>query len=513
MTWHIVSKDWRQLWPFVTLVAAVQAADVAVQIALGHFGDPPALAVVGQVLPGVVWLVIALLIAAAVHQDVLPGVTQDWLARPIRRRDLLQAKVLFVVIAVHVPMFLADLTHGVSEGFVLRESASAAAVHTGLVMFVLDVPMFALATVTRSAIEMLVGVVAMWMVVLLGVGVGVAARGGAPPPFASTGMQWMTPAFWSLVAGMAAFVVVPLQYFRRATRQARLVVAGAVIVAPMLSFSSWSAAFGLQQQLSPDLSLARSIGISFDPATRTALLDGAEAATHTTLLPLRISGAEPDSIVASDRAIIRLADASRTVLFVGPTTGGRPRDDFRVRVGSTGEAYARQRVVLPESVYARVRSASVRAEVDYSLTLFQRDATATVAAANGSARLTAFGWCRTRVDGDGDEIEVGCLAMGPAPTCLAATLQDSMTGSRNPEHLACEPDYTPSRIRLFPGVMARFGGGVRFRDPQGLYRFPVDGSRVATAQVRLTSYRPAAHFTRHVVIPEIRPADWIVIDR
>jgi hypothetical protein len=43
---------------------------------------------------------VATLIAALVHQDGLVGVRQDWLERPIRRRDLFAAKVLFVVLAV-----------------------------------------------------------------------------------------------------------------------------------------------------------------------------------------------------------------------------------------------------------------------------------------------------------------------------------------------------------------------------------------------------------------------------
>jgi len=36
----------------------------------------------------------------------------------------------------------------------------------------------------------------------------------------------------------------------------------------------------------------------------------------------------------------------------------------------------------------------------------------------------------------------------------------------------------------------------------------VDSSQLDTAQVILKSYRPAAHFTRRLVIPDIRLNDW-----
>jgi hypothetical protein len=510
MTWHIFQKDCSQLWPLAVLVALAQAANVAIQIALGHFGEPPALAVVGQTFPYLVWLGVVLLIAATVHQDVLPGVTQDWLARPIRRRDLMCAKILFVLIAVHVPMLVADLTHSMLQGFTVAEGLSAAAIHTGLAIVVLDLPVFGIATLTRSVTEMLVSFLAMWLVVLLGVGVGVVARRGAPPPFASTGIQWMTPVFWSVVAGIAAVIVVPLQYFRRATKASRMVVAGAVLVAPTLSFSSWNAAFSFQQWLSPTPSLARSIVVRFDPApTDASAQSGAEAATNTALLPLLISSVEPDSIVASDRAVIRLLDQSGVVLFSGSTTGGRSRDDFHVRVGSEGAVHIRQRIVLPEKVYGRVRTAPVRAEVDYSLTLFHRDAVAVIAAKDGSTRSATFGWCRTRIDQDGDDVEVGCLNVGAGPTCVSAILEDTVTGRANPDRLSCAPDYVPFPLHLFPDALSQFSGGVKFRDPQGLIRFPVDGSQLANAYVRLRSYQPAAHFRRHIEVPELRPADWI----
>jgi hypothetical protein len=51
----------------------------------------------------------AFCIAAVVQLDAIPGVRQDWLVRPLERRNLLLAKLLFVVLAVLLPILATDL--------------------------------------------------------------------------------------------------------------------------------------------------------------------------------------------------------------------------------------------------------------------------------------------------------------------------------------------------------------------------------------------------------------------
>jgi hypothetical protein len=63
-------------------------------------------------------------------------------------------------------------------------------------------------------------------------------------------------------------------------------------------------------------------------------------------------------------------------------------------------------------------------------------------------------------------------------------------------------------MHLYPDVISQLTVGLRFRDPQGLMQYPVDGSRLAATRVRVTSYRPVAHFTRRLVIPDIHLSEW-----
>src|ERR1700674_4524461 len=106
---------------------------------------------------------IPLLIAAVVHQDAVPGARQDWLARPIQRKDLLLAKFLFVLLAVHGPMLLADLFRGLANGFSFGPSLAAALSRGLFVLVTFSVPLFAFASLTRNTMEAL----AVGLVVLL----------------------------------------------------------------------------------------------------------------------------------------------------------------------------------------------------------------------------------------------------------------------------------------------------------------------------------------------------------
>jgi ABC-2 type transport system ATP-binding protein len=48
----------------------------------------------------------------------------------------------------------------------------------------------------------------------------------------------------------------------------------------------------------------------------------------------------------------------------------------------------------------------------------------------------------------------------------------------------------------------------KLHDLQRLAKYPVDGSQLTDARVRLKAYEPVAHFMRHLVIADIRLGDW-----
>ena len=106
---HILAKDWRLLWPMVAFVTLIQICLGWVQYAWGYFGGVAAATHVLHPLTIAWFASITALSVAVVQQDAIPALDQDWLIRPLKRRDLLVAKLLFVALAVSVPMCAVDL--------------------------------------------------------------------------------------------------------------------------------------------------------------------------------------------------------------------------------------------------------------------------------------------------------------------------------------------------------------------------------------------------------------------
>jgi hypothetical protein len=315
----------------------------------------------------------------------------------------------------------------------------------------------------------------------------------------------MTPAYWAILACSAAAVIIQLQYFRRATKQSRRIVVGTVLLAPVLSVSTWVSAFTVQQRLSPKAPLAEPIRLAFAAEGGTVSWAAGGASSRTLLVPLRVSGLPADSVLVNDRADVRVAEPDGGTLYRGKTTPTLGYgNDFVVRTPHGGEVSTRQQIMLPERVSQRLRDRSVRMEIDYSLTVFDLTAAATIVAQDGDQRIAAFGRCRSQIDDDGDEIELGCLQSGPAPTCVSATLQSVTPGRENPTQWSCAPDYSPYHVQLYPDATGRFTMILKLPEVGQTHGSAVERSALDGAFVRVKSYQPAAHFTRRLVVPEVR---------
>jgi len=519
MIWRIFRKDWTLLWPLVAVVAALHAINAVIWLTLGFFGIRE-LTQIANIFPTGVLLGTGALIVAAVHQDVLPGDRQDWLVRPIARRDLVLEKLLFVLVAVNGPVLLVELAHGMALGFSFADAFSAALTRDVYLLLYFNLPVLGLAALTSSFIEAVGAFLAICVItVLIRIGI-IAVMGGNPriPAFATMGNGEMLFEFWNLIALAVAVVVIPLQYFFRATARARLVCLGALFLLPLAACIPWSAAFAFQGWLSADPAAGKAVTVAFDPGIgKIASQPGAQA--DAIWLPLRLSGLAPESIVLDNRAYLRIIGRDGTTLYSGLAIGepqmanraGAPPlsdDDLPVQRATGTDVLAHQLIALPHRVYERVRDRPVRVEMDYSLTLFHLQASDKIAAVNGDKRIAHLGRCRTQIDDDGDEIEISCLNTKGNVTCGAAFLENAVTGQRNPPYSFCSKYYPPITAHFIPDALSRFRGELHFRDPQGLAKYPVDGSQLANIRVALKTYTPVAHFTRHLTIPEIRLGDW-----
>lgn len=170
---HILRKDARRLWlPLgVTLVLlGVLAHDD------GWRSDSmPGLAEgwLNLLLP-LAW---ALLAALAVHEESLVGDREFWTTRPYRRTALAGAKVVSLLLAIHVPSFLADCAILLVRGFNPLEWMPQLLGKQLLLACWLTIPAAALATV--------VGSIAHFMLAALAIAAGAAFLGGTLDRFSA----------------------------------------------------------------------------------------------------------------------------------------------------------------------------------------------------------------------------------------------------------------------------------------------------------------------------------------
>src|SRR5262249_28576319 len=136
---HIFVKDVRALrWHIVLLLAMT--------VVFGYYLWPW-----GFVLS----LAQTYLMARVVHDDTLVGDRQFWITRPISWQALLAAKLLFLVIFVALPTFIADWA------VLWREGLAPASHVPGLLWrtaanSALWIPVVAMAAVTRNLVEFIV---------------------------------------------------------------------------------------------------------------------------------------------------------------------------------------------------------------------------------------------------------------------------------------------------------------------------------------------------------------------
>jgi thiol-disulfide isomerase/thioredoxin len=259
---HILRKDWRLLWPMVALVTVIQAAFEWV----GYFQDTPSAVVLLRPLILAWHIGIAALAAAAVLQDPVPGADQDWLIRPLKRKDVILAKLAFVALAVCVPMLVLNLAHAMALGSPLARSLGLILFKELYVFACFILPVMALASATRNMTEVILVGVILVIAYALSLTVGAYFMGAEWCPTCDTGISWLQHVMQHVEILFGAGAIVVLQYYRRRTDIARAL---AVLGALALVFVQlpWNAAFAVQAWLTGSSGAAAAISLEAGPRT------------------------------------------------------------------------------------------------------------------------------------------------------------------------------------------------------------------------------------------------------
>jgi hypothetical protein len=458
------------------------------------------------------------LTGAIVHLEPIPGVSQDWLARPIPRGALLLEKSLYVVVTVAGPILVANIFLGVANGFPLRSVLFHTTTYVLYLLFHIVLPIFALASVTRNMTEAFI--LGCGSAFIIGASLTLvefanSSSHGTIAAVMGSGVGWIGETVRLGLAGIAAAMILGVQYFRRKTFVARALMVGFGLLILGSQIFPWKTAFTIQERISGSANSAAHVQVAFDPAqarykspvnivSSPGRQRGGGENDANVFLPLRLMGVGDDEILLTDHADVQLMSPEGRPEYHGT---GETFEVMREELGSSRSTFY-EKIVFPGLVYREVKDRATQMQIEFSLTLFGLTHSYSVPALNGSERMPGWGWCETQLNEAGTAVELHCLQQGKGPICGAVFLENSITGERNPPRSMCRSDYAPYLDRPLPDSLERFGTILPFRDPTALAKYPVDGARLAQSHIVIRVYEPEEHFTRSLSIPQIKLQDW-----
>jgi hypothetical protein len=503
MIWHIFKKDLRLHWLFAAGVAALGWIGPLVVYRADHAGalsnqqqawSLMQLLIVGQLLAS------GILAATIVQSDALPGVRQDWLIRPIERRDLLLAKLLFVATLISGPVFIGDFVESLANSFSTGDALAASLLRGVCLLAAFYLPVLAFASITRNLTENIVAVV---IAVAICAGLDTLINMMLPlhwQRMGSSGIDWIVWFTFFLLAAAGAGTILALQYFRRRVVAARWLTAAFGLLGVMVASPPWQMAFAVQQRLSPHPGTASPVNLEFQPSLgryrEPSHNSGAgfryirREEGATVYLPIHISGLGADSVLRTD-----LLQATVNGVHLTPVIPPVVRD---------GASVTHALVFVPAPVYSQLRDQPVRLELNYSLTLLRLAESHAVPSLHDWQDVPGFGRCETILNKAGTAVDLHCLMNSSTPPCATFFLEHTPTGRRTPATVFCGGQYTPFYPLFEPDPWRRAEIGVPFN------AFVI-AAEAGESRVVMRFYGAMDHFTRHLEIPDVRLSDWVAM--
>ena len=454
----ILKKDLRSLLPLLTLTALLFLFDaIVVRLDLlplwSTWGNP-------------VLLVAFVVVIFSVFQlDSPASLTEDWLCRPLRKRELLGAKVVLVLAVIYLPHAIGTVIADVSRGFPAPEVLlDSVLLPDDLFLFLMPLLMF-IAIITRTFVQAFGVLFAIFVCVFV-----------IPTPFVrppdpldlaiyeelvTSGMIWLStlPArLASLALVLAGFWLV---YWRRNLALARalmFITVGVTVflfVLPM-GLMPWNSTFALQAASgpAPPVDAARITLNSTRACFPAATLAG--QSTDAVFVAARgglrqwdeeqLHDIDPDSVAFLTAIEARGLPLDWRVKLnyarADYSSGGVPLESLRpvsfITDHQGGGALAHS-WILPESMLRKLRGEQAQLKLTYWLTLLKPHEYS-VPTDGKRHTLPGIGWCSAKVDEPGNRIHVDCFSAITHPAQISAQLND-IPASRVYDSVNFAPDW------------------------------------------------------------------------
>jgi len=253
---HIFRKDAIRLWPQASVFLALLALNGWADRRYAPFEPPRPLSFLPFLLP----IACSVLLVALVHEEGLVGDGKYWLSRPIPRRQLLGAKILFALVFINVPLGLYQAAIIVAAGLPLSQNWINLLCLQLFFTAVDILPVTALAAVTKNMVQTIL--VALTTVALI---VAASSFDWSNNVNAAPDISWISSTIASAILALVAFAVLTLQYFRRATTLARLILTSAIPAVVLAAALPYAVQWAIQMRLSPQQVEPSAVRISWLP--------------------------------------------------------------------------------------------------------------------------------------------------------------------------------------------------------------------------------------------------------
>jgi hypothetical protein len=387
---HIFAKDVRHLWIEILISLALMVALVITlpvqwfpgmvygfSVSFSPRGGFTFLPSLLNILVPLSWWI---LISPLVHEERLVGDRQFWLTRPYQWKCLLAAKTLFVIGFVFLPLFIAQCVMLAISGFNPLQYLPGLLFNLLLIACLLILPLIALAAVTRNFARM--------TLVVLGVLLCVVSITWLASEFPGTHIETPFGDGLSLVVvACGCTVVVTLQYARRRSNQAWLLLSAISLVVAALACAApdqvlMSRRYPISVGSAPGIELSYQNDLGGGPVAAVA------ARQHQVAIwvPLRVSGISTGTMVTPQdlKVTIDGPDGAQWTSFWQPVYSG---------MILPGQGTARANFAMPLSLYEKLKHLPLRLHLDLALERSRVSGTTTIAMPLEEFRIPAFGIC------------------------------------------------------------------------------------------------------------------------
>jgi len=384
---HIFRKDLRHFWKEIALswcVLAVyvwhakQAWNPESMFEAGYFTQ-----LVGQFIPLLLTLSWWVLIIRAIQDERLVGDRQFWVTRPYHWPELLASKILFALLSVNLPLLIAQLLMLRFAGFVaFPYLGGLLSMHLALITALL-LPLAVIASVTSTFVKVII----FGFVVVLYVFASSMLNGLVPE--ASVAHAGTIPGeITGAIFLLACLAVLLVQYARRRALASRVIIATAAALTLLIEVAS-----------PYNKLIAREY-----PSTQQSPLQIVLDTTKPQELnksPVEPPRKPPKKAMIGIRLLASPVDRSQVVGIRGARIdielpgGDHYRKKWQGQWGEAGipNSPAWVSFEMPIDLYERVKSAALKIDVEFALSVFRRGDQWQVVAQEGTFPVPRFGLC------------------------------------------------------------------------------------------------------------------------